>query len=132
MGLRYRVLQPHESCAEPDLIGQELSDTSGRNGPESAAADCAQRYATQAEWDASEGSYIGSGGVYSSQSCAERDAPAELRGEPVSLADSANRGACVWRCNDADEALWHVMSPIRESGGRSMKDSCELLLQPYW
>lgn len=108
-------------------------DFSGRGWtPESAAADCAQRYATQAEWDASEGSYIGSGGVYSSQSCAERDAPAELRGEPVSLADSANRGACVWRCNDADEALWHVMSPIRESGGRSMKDSCELFLQPYW
>ncbi len=108
-------------------------DFSGRGWTaESAAADCGQRYATQEEWDASGGSYIGGGGVYSAESCAERDAPAELRGEPFLLADSANRGTCVWRCNDLDEALWHAMVPIRETGGRSLKDSCELFLEPYW
>jgi hypothetical protein len=31
-----------------------------------------------------------------------------------------------------DEALWHAMVPIRETGGRSLKDSCELFLEPYW
>lgn len=100
--------------------------------PETAAADCGKRYATRAQWDAADGSYVGDGGVYSPMSCAERDAPAELRAERFAIAEPVNRGTCVWRCNDADETLWHSMTAVEQVDGRSLRDNCELFLDPYW
>lgn len=76
---------------------------------ESARADCGKRHVTKASWDASKGRHTDEGGSFSTQSCKDRNALAEVQGEPWNLADARNLGTCVFHCKAEDEALWHTL-----------------------
>jgi hypothetical protein len=100
---------------------------------ESAREDCAIRHSTKTSWDESGQKYQGDGGTFSTQSCAERDAVAEVRESPFNVADSANQGTCVFRCNTPDEALWHRLSPMPgDPDGAMMARTCDLFLKIPW
>ena len=98
-----------------------------------AQADCAVRHSSLDVWNAKAESYDGGGGIFSAASCKDRDAVAEVAREPVNRPDSAYIATCVFRCNTADEALWHQLSPMAgASAGRTLDGTCDLALKIDW
>jgi hypothetical protein len=99
---------------------------------DTARAECDQRHATKAAWLAVDRRYVGAGGIFSAQSCAERNAVREVQRAPIELADSGDFGTCVFRCNQADESLWHVLTdvPAGNQGKGGMQRACDLFMPP--
>jgi hypothetical protein len=97
---------------------------------ETAGAQCAERHATKAAWFAANRRYTGVGGIFSTQSCAERDAISEARRPPVELAQTGAFGTCVFRCNQSDESLWHSLTedPSADQGSAGMTRRCDLFI----
>jgi hypothetical protein len=97
---------------------------------ESASAQCGERHATEAAWLAANRKYVGIGGIFSSESCAEREAVREARRSPVGIAKTGDFGTCVFRCNHGDETLWHSLTPdsLGEQGGAAMTARCDLFI----
>jgi hypothetical protein len=98
-----------------------------------AGEDCAIRHSSATAWDQSGASYTGDGGAFDTDSCAARDAVTEVRQAPYEVADSANLGTCVFRCNTPDEALWHQLSPMpNDPDGDMMERTCDLFIHVDW
>ena len=97
---------------------------------ETASAQCSERHATEAAWLAANRKYTGIGGIFSTKSCAERDAISEARRPPVEVADTGAFGTCVFRCNHGDETLWHSLTAdsLSEQGGAASKSRCDLFI----
>jgi hypothetical protein len=97
---------------------------------ETASAQCGERHATEAAWLAANRKYVGIGGIFSTQSCAERDAIHEARRPPVEVAETGVFGTCVFRCNHGDETLWHSLTPdsLGEQGGAAATSRCDLFI----
>ena len=97
---------------------------------ETASAQCSERHATEAAWLAAKRKYTGIGGIFSTQSCAERDAIGEARRPPVEVVDTGAFGTCVFRCNHGDETLWHSLTAdsLGEQGGAASKNRCDLFI----
>jgi hypothetical protein len=97
---------------------------------ETASAQCSERHATEAAWLAAGRKYTGVGGIFSTQSCAERDAISEARRPPIEVADTGSFGTCVFRCNHGDETLWHSLTedPSADQGGDGMTRRCDLFI----
>jgi hypothetical protein len=136
-------------CVEPDSRTSEVGSCLQYFGPsgaqlcqdysgsgwteQSARGDCAIRHATLDVWNQASDSYDGGGGIFNTQSCAERDVVAEAIREPVNQPESAYRGTCVFRCNTPDEALWHQLSPMaNDPDGTGMERTCDLFLKVDW
>ena len=86
--------------------------------PQSARTTCGERHATEADWIAMDRRYAGEGGIYSPLSCVDREPLIE-----------EFHGTCIFHCNAADEALWHVLRTA--DGGtevRGMNRACDLFL----
>ncbi|MBS93000.1 MAG: hypothetical protein CL799_00945 [Chromatiales bacterium] len=99
----------------------------------SAHEDCDIRHSSKTAWDEGGDKYTGDGGVFSAESCAVRGAVAEARESPFDVANSANIGTCVFRCNTPAEALWHQLSPMPgDPDGRMMARTCDLFLKIQW
>lgn len=141
--------RPKPKCVEPDSRTSEVGSCVQYFGPagaqfcqdysgsgwtaETAQADCAIRHSSLDVWNAKAESYDGGGGIYSASSCKDRDAVAEATREPVNRPDSAYIATCVFRCNTADEALWHQLSPMAgASAGRTLDGTCDLALKIDW
>jgi len=75
-------------------------DYSGADwNPASAREECARRHASVDALRAAKNRYAGAGGLFTPQSCTDRDdAP-------------AISGSCVFHCRQPDETLWHVTGP---------------------
>lgn len=97
---------------------------------ETASAQCGERHATEAAWLAANRKYVGIGGIFSTQSCVERDAIREARRPPVEVAETGVFGTCVFRCNHGDETLWHSLTPdsLGEQGGAAATSRCDLFI----
>ena len=97
---------------------------------ESASAQCGERHATEADWLAANRKYVGIGGIFSTQGCAQRDAIHEARRPPVEVAETGVFGTCVFRCNHGDETLWHSLTAdsLGEQGGVAAKSRCDLFI----
>ena len=97
---------------------------------ETAGAQCGERHATETAWLAANRKYIGIGGIFSTQSCAQRDALHEARRPPVEVAETGVFGTCVFRCNHGDETLWHSLTAdsLGEQGGAAAKSRCDLFI----
>jgi len=97
---------------------------------ETASAQCGERHATEAAWLAANRKYVGIGGIFSTQSCAERDAIHEARRPPVEVAETGEFGTCVFRCNHGDETLWHSLTQdsLSEEGGAVATSRCDLFI----
>jgi len=141
--------RPKPQCVEPDSRTSKVGSCVQYFGPagaqfcqdysgsgwiaETAQADCAIRHSSLDAWNAKAESYDGGGGIYSESSCKDRDAVAEAAREPVNRPDSAYIATCVFRCNTADEALWHQLSPMAgASAGRTLDGTCDLALKVDW
>jgi hypothetical protein len=83
-----------------------------------AQAECGNRHASPEALRASDNRYDGAGGIYSAASCTERDDVPPLA------------GTCVFRCNDGDEALWHVTGSGTSTPGAAqmMSRACDLFI----
>ncbi len=68
--------------------------------PATAAEECARRHASAAALRDADNRYAGAGGIFSRESCAEREDAAAIE------------GTCVFHCGQADETLWHVAGAI--------------------
>lgn len=99
---------------------------------EAARAECDQRHTTKAAWIALDRRYVGAGGIFSVQSCTARNAVGEVRRPPIEIADSGHFGICVFRCNQADETLWHALTdvPASNQGKGGMARACDLFIPP--
>jgi len=97
---------------------------------ETASAQCGERHATEAAWLAANRKYVGVGGIFSAQSCAQRDAVHEARRPPVAVSATGDFGTCVFRCNHGDETLWHSLTAdsIGEQGGEAARSRCDLFM----
>ncbi|MEC9375039.1 MAG: hypothetical protein VYA80_01555 [Pseudomonadota bacterium] len=141
--------RPKPKCIEPDSRtsksgsclqyfgpagAQFCQDYSGTDWTETTAReDCDIRHSTLDAWNAKSGSYDGGGGIFSSDSCAERNVISEAIASPVNQAESAYQGTCVFRCNTPDESLWHQISPMAfDPDGTGMQRTCDLYLKVDW
>ena len=99
---------------------------------EAASAQCGVRHTTKAAWLATERSYVGAGGIFSTLSCDARDAISEVGRPPTGIADAGHFGTCVFRCNEADETLWHSLTdvPASSQGRGGMSRACDLFIAP--
>jgi hypothetical protein len=93
---------------------------------EAASAQCSERHATEAAWIAAERRYTGVGGVFSAQSCDDRDAISEAQRPPIEIAAAGRFGTCVFRCNHGDETLWHSLT--ENLSGGAMTGRCDLFI----
>jgi hypothetical protein len=76
-------------------------DYSGTDwNPGSAQDECGQRHASADALRAAKNRYAGTGGLFSTRGCANRD-------DKLALS-----GTCVFHCRQPDETLWHVTGPI--------------------
>lgn len=141
--------RPRPECLEPDsrtstagscllYLGpaeaQFCQDYSGSGWNETTAReDCTIRHPSQAAWNEGSDNYTGIGGIYNTASCADRGAVEESRNEPVNIPDSIYAGTCVFRCNTADEVLWHQLSPMAtDPDGNMLERTCDLFLKLDW
>ena len=139
---RPKCIEPHSrtSVAGSCLLyfgpagAQFCQDYSGSGWTAARAReDCAIRHPTQAAWSEGSAKYTGPGGIFSTTSCAKRGVVEEASSEPVNQPDSAYRGTCVFRCNTADEALWHQLTPMAgDPDGQMLERTCDLFLQVDW
>ncbi|TDJ47257.1 MAG: hypothetical protein E2O52_03370 [Gammaproteobacteria bacterium] len=99
---------------------------------DAASAQCAGRHVTKAAWLATERNYVGTGGLFSTLSCEARDAISEVRQPPIRMTESGHFGTCVFRCNQADESLWHSLTgvPVSNQGRGGMQRACDLFIEP--
>jgi hypothetical protein len=97
---------------------------------QTASAQCAERHATKAAWLAADRKYSGVGGIFSTQSCAERNAISEARRPPLEIAATGAFGTCIFRCNHGDESLWHSLTgdPSADQGGGRLTRRCDLFI----
>lgn len=88
---------------------------------ESSRAECGQRHASAEALRAAANRYAGAGGIFSPESCAEREDAGALS------------GTCVFHCKRPDEALWHGLgSPATAGAGAgsasTMTRACDLFI----
>jgi hypothetical protein len=94
-------------------------DYSGKTWDASAAqAECAKRHASAEALQLAGNKYAGLGGIYSSDSCGERN-----DSEPLT-------GTCVFHCNAPDEILWHTLGiqSSNPAAGTMMNKACDLFI----
>ena len=135
-------------CTEPSQMGSSAGSCIQFFGPadatfctdysgsgwtvETARDQCGRRHTTRADWLARERSYEGTGGIFSTESCSQRNAVEEILRPPILAAASRASGTCVFRCKQSDETLWHTLTPVAEEnqGDRGMQRACDLFISP--
>jgi hypothetical protein len=141
--------RPKPRCVKPDGISSEVGSCLQYFGPagaqfcqdysgsgwttQSAREDCLIRHSSLDAWNRASDSYDGGGGIFSESSCEQRDVTREARLEPVNQPAASYQGTCVFRCNTADEALWHQLTPMAgDTDGRMLEKTCDLYLELDW
>ncbi len=123
------IFATHESaCRQPHALTSKVGsclfyfapvdgffcqDYSGSAWTAAAAqAECSKRHASKQALRDAKNRYEGSGGIYRSAACDQRDDVPAIT------------GTCVFHCQAADETLWHINGPV----GGPVNKACSLFI----
>ena len=80
---------------------------------DAATAECSKRHASAEALKSADNRYEGTGGIFSSASCSDRE-------ETPSMS-----GTCVFHCMEGDETLWHLTGAVDPR----MTQGCDLFIK---